>query len=199
MSARFIVFEGPDGSGTTTHSTALVERLKSRGISAMHTFEATDGPIGTFIRGKLREGGLPGNALQLLFTADRAWHVEHVLKPALEQDTVVVCDRYSLSTVIYGAAQGFDRSWLEAMNDAFVKPDLLLLALPPFDVCMQRLGKREKDVIEADDSLQKRVYDLYAQYASTLPAEQVIDTSGDKAHVEATFDAVIDSFLSMHS
>ncbi len=196
MSGRFIVLEGPDGSGTTTHSTNLVERLKNRGVSVMHTFEATDGPIGSFIRGKLREGGLPGNALQLLFTADRAWHVEHVLKPALEQGTTVICDRYSLSTVMYGTAQGFDRSWLETMNDVFIKPDLLLIALPPFDVCMQRLGKRDKDILEADDSLQKRVYDLYKQYASTLPSNHVIDTSGDKDAVAAQFDAAIDSFLS---
>jgi dTMP kinase len=195
MSGRFIVLEGPDGSGTTTHSTALVERLRSRGISALHTFEATDGPIGTFIRGKLREGGIPGNALQLLFTADRAWHVEHVLRPALERGETVICDRYSLSTVIYGTAQGFDRFWLESMNEPFIKPDLMLVALPPFDVCMQRLGKRDKDVIEADDSLQKRVYDLYAEYASMLPAAHVIDTSGNKEEGEAKIDDAIQSLL----
>ncbi len=195
MSGRFIVFEGPDGSGTTTHSTALAERLRSRGISVLHTFEATDGPIGTYIRGKLREGGIPGNALQLLFTADRAWHVENVLKPALERGETIICDRYSLSTVIYGSAQGFERSWLEAMNDTFIKPDLLLLALPPFEVCMERLGKRDKDIIEADDSLQKRVYDLYAAHAKILPSTCVVDTSGQKEDVAALFDSAISTIL----
>lgn len=196
MSGRFIVLEGPDGSGTSTHSKALAERVKQKGISVLHTFEATDGPIGTFIREQLRGKDLSGDALQLLFTADRAWHVENVLRPALERGETIICDRYLLSTIIYGTAQGLDRSWLESMNDIFIKPDLLLMALPPFKVCMDRLGTRDKDVMESDDSLQKRVYDAYAEFASRLPTDHVMDTSGDKNVVSEQFGAAVESFLS---
>lgn len=188
MNGRFIVIEGPDGAGTTTNSNALAEFLRQKGIDVLHTFEATDGPIGTFIREKLRSGGLPGNAMQLLFTADRAWHEQKVIKPALEDGKTIICDRYSLSTVIYGTAFGFERAWLEDMNSRFIKPDLLLLALPPFAVCMDRLGIREKDTFEADDSLQKRVYDLYQSYAKDMPAAHVIDTSVEK---EKSAEAII--------
>lgn len=191
MNGRFIVIEGPDGAGTTTNSNALADYLRNKGHDVLHTFEATDGPIGTFIREKLRSGGLPGNAMQLLFTADRAWHEQKVIKPALEAGKTIICDRYSLSTVIYGTAFGFERAWLEDMNSRFIQPDLMLLALPPLSVCMERLGIREKDTFEADDTLQKRVYDLYREYAETMPVGHVIDTSMEKERTAEAFAAAV--------
>lgn len=197
MSGRFIVLEGPDGSGTTSHSKALVEHLQKRGLNAMHTFEATDGPIGTFIRTKLKEGGLPGNAMQLLFTADRAWHEQAVLKPAMEADKIIVCDRYALSTIVYGTAFGFDPQWLMAMNAPFMMPDLELLALPPFETCMERLGLRDKDSFESDDSLQKKVYELYKAQSTIMSADTIFDTNADFNDTAAKIAARVDSFLAI--
>jgi dTMP kinase len=183
MNGRFIVLEGPDGSGTTSHSKLLAEHLKAKGLPVLHTFEATDGPVGTFIREQLRAKELPGSAMQLLFCADRAWHEQHILIPALEQGTTVICDRYSLSTEVYGEAFGMDRKWLHDMNKAFIQPDMLLLALPPLSVCLARLEKRNKDSFEANEPLQRRVYELYAQHALTLPDGSVFDTSAEKESV----------------
>lgn len=195
MNGRFIVLEGPDGAGTTSHTKALADHLRNRGLDVLQTFEATDGPIGTFVREKLRSGGLAGNAIQLLFTADRAWHEREVILPALEKGQIVVCDRYSLSTVLYGTAQGENRQWLEAMNRAFVQPDLQLLALPPLETCMDRLGIRDKDTFEADDSLQRRVYDLYAGQALDMPRIDVFDTSKDFAETARRIADRADAFL----
>lgn len=195
MNGRFIVLEGPDGAGTTSHTKALAEHLRNRGLDVLQTFEATDGPIGTFIREKLRSGGMAGNAIQLLFTADRAWHEREVILPALERGQIVVCDRYSLSTVLYGTAQGEDRHWLEAMNRVFVQPDLQLLALPPLETCMERLGIREKDSFESDDSLQTRVYRLYEGEALVMPRIDVFDTSKDFAETASRIAARADAFL----
>lgn len=196
MNAPFIVIEGPDGAGTSSHSKLLTERLKSAGKDVLHTFEATDGPIGTSIREFLRNGKLPGSAIQTMFTADRAWHVETVIKPALEKGQIVLCDRYALSTVIYGTAQGVDSTWLQTMNDHFIQPDLMILLLPPLKVCFERLGLREMDTFEANDSLQKRVYDLYTEQAAKMDPANVFDTSGNFEDVAAAIGARIDSFLS---
>lgn len=195
MNARFIVLEGPDGGGTTTHTKALADHLRRAGLDVLQTFEATDGPVGSFIRAQLQSGGLPGSAMQLLFTADRAWHEREVIRPALAGGRIVLCDRYSLSTVLYGTAQGEDRDWLQSMNNYFIQPDLQLLLLPPFETCMERLGVRKKDVFEADNPFQKRVYDLYAAEAAALPAGNVFDTAGDTATTAARIAARVDAFL----
>lgn len=195
MKTRFIVLEGPDGAGTTSHAEALARHVSAAGYDVLRTFEATDGPIGTFIREALKTNELPGAAIQLLFTADRAWHLERVVQPALGRGAVVICDRYALSTVIYGAAQGMDRSWLQLVNKNFIQPDLQLLALPPFETCMERLGLRDKDAFEADDSLQRRVYDLYAAEATTMPGIDVFDTSGAFDGTAAAIAARVDAFL----
>ncbi len=195
MNTPFIVIEGPDGAGTSTHSKRLIERLRAAGKDVLHTFEATDGPIGTSIREFLRNGKLPGSAIQTLFTADRAWHVDTVIKPALEKGQIVLCDRYALSTVIYGTAQGVDGQWLQAMNDHFIQPDLMILLLPPLDVCLQRLGLREMDTFEANGSLQQRVYNLYQKHAATMDPANLFDTSGDFEEVAAAIGNRIDSFL----
>jgi dTMP kinase len=196
MNSSFIVLEGPDGAGTTSHSKKLAEHLQNAGKNVLHTFEATDGPIGTFVRQQLKTGGMPASAMQMLFSADRAWHEKNVILPALEKGQIVICDRYSLSTVVYGTALGVDTPLLEYMNKFFIQPSLQLLLLPPFSVCMERLGIRQKDSFESDDSLQKRVYDLYSAHAQTMPAENVFDTGNDMEETAKAIAKRVDEFLS---
>ncbi len=178
MRGTFIVLEGPDGSGTTTHAALLAKNLQKNGIDTLLTQEPTNGPIGVFARQELKEWSLPPSALQLLFTADRAWHVETVLLPALEAGKTVISDRYSLSTVIYGHALGLSKEWLTSMNTNFIQPDIQILALPSFSVCCSRIGGRAvKDIFESHDALQRAVYNGYAEVAKEddIP---IVDTSG---------------------
>ncbi len=196
MKGAFIVIEGPDGSGTTTHAALLTKRLKDAGKKVLATHEPSKGPIGTFIRGQLQVGEIPSLALQMLFMADRAWHVEKVILPALESGQIVISDRYSLSTVIYGQALGLDAEWLTEMNKKFIQPDILLLALPPLSVCMQRLGKRSsKDMLETDE-LQKKIYQSYELFAKDGKTP-VVDTSANFDTVsEHIFELVMKSLPS---
>ena len=178
MRGRFIVLEGPDGSGTTTHAALLAKNLQKNGIDTLLTAEPTNGPIGVFIRQELQKGALPPSALQLLFTADRAWHVDTVLQQALEAGKTVISDRYSLSTLIYGSALGLFRDWLENMNKYFIQPDVQIILLPSFETCFQRMSNRgAKDILESQDSLQRSVYDGYVASAHQfdIPA---VDTAG---------------------
>jgi dTMP kinase len=120
---------------------------------------------------------MPSDALQLLFCADRAWHGA-VIEQALKDGKTVICDRYSLSTVMYGKALGLDAAWLESLNTKFIQPDQMLLLLPSFETCMQRLGERSsRDMLESD-SLQRSVYEAYAGYRDAHPEVPCVDTNG---------------------
>lgn len=177
-----IVLEGPDGAGTTKHSKLLAERLKQEGHDVVLTAEPTDGPIGTQIRTMLKGDRLPDpKAVQLLFCADRADHVTRVMEPALAAGKTVITDRYTLSTIVYGAAQGLDASWLLAINDAFPRPDQTFLLLPPYKVCAKRVSRRAtKDQFEVD-AFQRKVYGLYEQ--ACQPDVLRIDSSGKMEEV----------------
>lgn len=177
MTGQFIVLEGPDGSGTTTHVKLLADTLKSAGKDVVLTCEPSDSAIGTFIRSELAKKTISPAALQILFTADRAQHVHDVIEPALKAGKTVICDRYWLSTVVYAEALGIKPEPLAHINKTFVQPDIQLVLLPSLEICLERIGQRPtRDMLETD-SLQKRVYEGYRIHALEQQLH-IIDTSG---------------------
>ncbi len=180
MPGRFIVLEGPDGSGTTTQCEFLAEKLKAEGHDVLLTAEPTSGDIGASIREWLKSGTLSPDALQLLFIADRAEHVEKIIRPALHAGKIVICDRYIPSTILYGVSQGLHAEWLEACNSLFIRPDLTLMALPPLELCLKRIAKREQKDIFETEHIQRKLHILYRAYAESHPEIGVIDTSALK-------------------
>lgn len=185
MQGKLIVLEGPDGAGTTKHTELLCDRFAAENLPFLRTEEPTGGSMGKLIRTILSQKPLPpSEAIQLLFCADRADHVKSVIEPALAEGKHVICDRYALSTVIYGAAAGVDGEWLAAVNAHFPKPDITIVTLPSFEVCCERLGRRsENDEFEKKD-FQKSVYDLYAN--AKEPDLFFVDTDGEKDVVAQT-------------
>jgi dTMP kinase len=180
MKGMLIVLEGPDGSGTTHHTDILCKKLAEEGYDAMKTAEPTEGFIGRFVRRALREHPpAEADSLQLLFCADRAHHLSHLVLPAMKKGKIVVCDRYVPSTLAYGEALGLDPAWLKALNKNFLKPDLTILLLPDLKVSLSRVARRsETDVLETD-ALQKKVHAAYKKLAkgSTM---KIVDSSGSK-------------------
>ncbi len=191
----YIVLEGPDGGGSTTHAKLLCESLRKTGLDLVQTAEPTTGPIGTMIRTHLRGTGMPPDALQMLYSADRAWHMSKVVRPALAEGKLVIGERCHLSTLIYGEALGLDVEWLENMNVTFVEPDLTLILMPPFEVCAERLGIRDRDILEGD-SFQKKVHAIYERYVQTHPEMILIDTSGEKLSTAKHILETVERFLS---
>lgn len=193
MRGTFIVIEGPDASGTTRQSSFLAERIQQEQAEKelLVTAEPTSGSIGQTIRTLLHGEEMPqADAMQLLFCADRAQHLAKEIIPALEAGKIVISDRYALSTIIYGAALGLDEQWLRNLNNQFLKPDITIIALPPFEVCMERMHNRNtRDQYEKQE-FQKKVYDGYA--ALNEPNSFFVDTSQTKeasaeeiwAHIE---------------
>ncbi|THB70538.1 MAG: dTMP kinase [Desulfovibrio sp.] len=145
----FITFEGIEGSGKSTQITKLAEHLRTQGKGVATTFEPGGHALGKALRAMLLDPAnkdLSPRAELFLYLADRAQHLAQVVRPALNEDIVVLCDRFADSTTAYqGYGRGVDLGELRAVNAMAVDglwPDLtLLLDLPP-DVGLKRAFSR---------------------------------------------------------
>jgi dTMP kinase len=141
MKGKFIVFEGIDGAGLTTQANLLENYLKSKGYDVILTKEPTNNLIGGLIRAALKKEWITSNkTLQLLFSADRAHHLEREIIPALEKGKIVISDRYFLSTIAYGMIE-VEKDWLKALNSKFLIPDIIFILDLPVKVALERIGK----------------------------------------------------------
>jgi dTMP kinase len=147
---RFITFEGVDGSGKTTQLKTLENHLIARGKSCISTREPGGTSLGRLVRQALLEVGkqpITSPAELFLYLADRAQHVQEVIVPALEQGKVVLCDRYTDSTLAYqGYGRGIDLELLRSLTDIAsrgVRPDLTLLFDCPIEIGLSRTLQRQ--------------------------------------------------------
>ena len=147
----FITFEGTEGSGKTTQMKLLGEILKRYGVPFLLTREPGGSRLSTQLRHWILnrlEYNLMPEAELFLFLADRAQHVREVIRPALEKGKVVLCDRYTDSTLAYqGGGRGFDLKLLKTMNEAAsggLKPHLTILFDVPVEIGLKRARGRGK-------------------------------------------------------
>jgi dTMP kinase len=133
MAGLFITFEGPEGSGKTTQIRLLAAALAQHDVSTLVTREPGGTSIGNGIRAILLDpvhGEMSPRAEALLFNAARAQLVDEVIRPALAQGKIVLCDRYADSTLAY---QGYGRGQnlaalrkLAAFATGGLSPDLTI-------------------------------------------------------------------------
>ncbi|MBU0577562.1 dTMP kinase [Patescibacteria group bacterium] len=175
----FIAFEGLDGSGSSTQSRLLAERLERNGHPVLTTKEPTkDSHIGKLIREILQhKWEASPQALQLLFSADRAEHLKNIIEPALKNNQVVITDRYFFSTIAYGAMD-VDINWLKEMSRFFRVPDItFLFQLSPED-CIKRIAGRgsEFELFERKEKLEK-IWANYEKIVEEYPNFRIIDAT----------------------
>ncbi|MBQ2516677.1 MAG: dTMP kinase, partial [Desulfovibrio sp.] len=115
----FITFEGIEGAGKSTAIASVADGLERRGRRVLLTQEPGGCALGKTLRTLLldQKSVIASRAELFLFLADRAQHVAEVVRPALEQDIVVLCDRYADSTLAYqGYARGLDPAVLRQLS-----------------------------------------------------------------------------------
>jgi dTMP kinase len=147
---RFVTFEGGDGTGKTTQIRALENYLTSQGKACVVTREPGGTELGAMLRRVLLEaGGAPiaASSELFLYLADRAQHVSEVIRPAVAAGDIVLCDRFTDSTLAYqGYGRGLDLALLRQFNsvaDNGMRPDLTLLLDCPVDVGLGRTASRQ--------------------------------------------------------
>ena len=189
MRARFITFEGIEGSDKSTVAARVSEALERAGIERLLTRE----PGGTKLSEEIREmlldtsrGPIGARTELLLYIASRAQLVEQVIRPALAREVTVLCDRFMDASVAYqGWARGLGEELVDGLNAFAVGecvPDRTFLLDLPVDTGFSRGperresdGLRMKDRLEREDrSFHERVREGYLRLADRHPDRIVV-------------------------
>lgn len=203
MEPAFITFEGIDGCGKTTVMARVAKRLSKAGFDVEPTREPTGTWLGDAVRRSYKEDVSPYTEA-FLFLADRATHTE-LIKARLSEGKVVLCDRYSDSTVAYQAAFFRQRlggecsehmRWLEEISaPVIIEPDITFLLDVDPRISLKRLkGRPEKEKFETLRNL-RQVRSNYLAIAQGNPRMIVIDASGSLAAVEKAVASAISKRL----
>jgi len=168
MAGLFITLEGLEGSGKTTQQKYIVDDLKEKGFDVLLTREPGATRLGREIRQLLLDpdwSEMTPRAEILLFAADRAQHVEEIVKPALNAGKIVISDRYFDSNLAYqGYGRGLDIDLVRKINlwaVDYLKPDLTIFLDLPVEVGLARA--RAQTVDKLGDRLEREELNFYQQ------------------------------------
>jgi dTMP kinase len=192
MSGLFITFEGLDGSGKTTQIELVYDFLKKKGFDVVLTREPGGTDMGDKIRKILldkKNFTMSYRTETLLFLASRAELVEKIIKPALKEDKIIICDRFFDSTIVYqGIARKLGEKEITSMNlwatDNLV-PDLTFLLSAPAELCNRRIKniKKGRDRIEAEENnFKEKIYKGYLKLAGKNKERFVVIEGGNEIH-----------------
>ncbi len=146
----FIVCDGIDGSGTSTHCRLLSGFLETQGFKVHLTHEPSNSEVGILLRKYLLDKNIPPTTDALLFAADRDHHYHGEIKKRLDEGFLVISDRYLESSIIYQSLQTKDISedWIKCINKFVGKPDLtIILDIDP-KIALERKQSKEMDKFE---------------------------------------------------
>lgn len=165
----FIVLDGIDGSGTSTHCKLLAGFLSLKGLKTYVTQEPSDSEIGKLLRTYLKDERIPASTDALLFAADRVLHYKNDIKKKLEDGYIVISDRYLESSIAYQSSQSDEITidWVNDLNQFAGKPDLtIILDIDP----KMSLSRKNQDFLEKfeDTSLLDKVRRVYLSRAKKL-------------------------------
>jgi dTMP kinase len=199
LRGKFITLEGIDGSGKSTQLKLLAEKLTSNGIEVITTCEPGGTALGRSLRAAFLETteSVAPMAELLSFAADRAQHVEFLIKPALAAGRIVISDRYADATAAYqGAGRGFSPEQIRqviGLATGGLKPHMTLFFDIPVREAIRRMATREESqtkknrMDEESAEFYSRVRYAYLDFAREEPGRfRVIDADrpADEIHVD---------------
>lgn len=205
MNGLLIVFEGPDGSGKTTVLEKVYNKLLQDGYN-LYKFRE---PGGTKISEKIREIILDNDNIKmsarceaLLYAASRAQLIEEKLRPLLEKGSIILCDRFVISSMLYqGIGRGLGIDEVKKINDfaiGEIKADLTLFLNIDYKTAIDRKRKNfVSDRLEnEDDSFHKKTYEGYIDLSKKFKDEIIqIDANKDVETVVNNCLDVIKTYL----
>jgi len=203
----FIVFEGIDGSGTTTQAERYAAHLRAKRRLVHVTREPSGGPLGAMLRQVLTHRlVLPASnqaqVMALLFAADRLDHIAAEIMPLLEDGYVVISDRYDLSSLAYQVTAALETAdaadppsaaptsesplprsmlrWVRELNRFARRPDLtLVLDVSPEIAEQRRRGRGGAHELYDDVDLQARLAQAYRRAEELVPGDRLVHVNGD--------------------
>jgi dTMP kinase len=189
----FITFEGGEGSGKSFQTKALYRKLVQSGVPVLLTRE----PGGTeacekisHLLKQLKDIDMTPLTELLLFNASRAQLIADIIRPNLKEGKIVICDRYTDSTVVYqGYGRGLDLEMVKTINDIAthgLKPDLtILLDIAP-EAGFNRIRNREKDRFELENiAFHRRIREGYLKLVQEEPERWlVVDATLSKERIK---------------
>ena len=185
---RFITFEGMDGCGKTTQFRMLAQWLRDRGKEVVETVEPGGTAIGQQIRRILLDPAsaeIQPRTELLLYFASRAQNVDQVIRPALDAGHIVLCDRFTDSTLVYqGCGRGLDTGVvldLDRIACRGLKPDMTFLIDIDLETSLtrakrrnERVGPAESRIDEESAAFHERVRQGYLALAEAEPDRIVV-------------------------
>lgn len=180
----FITFEGGDGCGKTTQIKLLDEYLRNKGYNTLLTREPGSKGLGVKLREILLnyDGEVSPTAESFLFLADRAQHIDCIIKPALEKGVIILCDRHTDSTVAYqGYGRGLDIEQIHKLNKIAtggLKPDLTIVLDVDVETSQKRVGTEKDRMESAGIEFFERVRKGFLEIAKQEPERvKVVDST----------------------
>ena len=182
MLGKFIVFEGIDGSGTSTQSEMLKDFLLSKGISAVTTSEPSSGPIGNLIREGFKKRVtfvdnpiLFDEQMAYLFAADRHDHLYNTVDGVFtlnKKKITTISTRYFFSSLAYHVNNDDEYNFVKKLNEKFPLPDLTIYIDTPIEISLERISLRaHRDAYENKEKLEKvsvNYKKVFAEYNENL-------------------------------
>lgn len=195
IEGNFIVLEGVDGAGTTTHTKLLQAHFQTRGLPVRTTREPSDGPVGMLLRqiltGRIVVPGMRGGrppswtTMALLFAADRMDHGEATIVPNLMDGVTVLSDRYDYSSVAYQSTTGGGTddvvTWVRELNRHARRPHLTLVLDVPSEVAAERRQSRGAGREMYDDGeLQETLGRFYTNIEQYFPDDNIVHVDANR-------------------
>jgi dTMP kinase len=211
MSGKFITIEGIEGVGKSSNVDFVCQCIRDAGHDVMKTREPGGTPGAERIRQLLLDAGgehVPDQAELLLMFAARALHLENRIKPALDKDIWVVCDRFTDASYAYqGGGRGMDHKEIAALEKVVqdgLQPDLTLLLDAPISIALARAKKRNcgnDDRFERErEEFFERVRSVYlARAAEDKGRVVVVDATGNLEQVQTEIQQILQNRFEVNS
>ncbi|MFO8020398.1 MAG: dTMP kinase [Promethearchaeia archaeon] len=162
----FIVIDGIDGCGSSTHCKILASTLENKGYKVHLTQEPSFSEVGKLLRKFLKNPSIPPTTDALMFAADRDLHYRNEIKKFMDKGYIVISDRYKESSIVYQSAQSEEVTveWVKKINKFAERPDITIILDLDTEIALARKDKDDLEKFE-DSSFLEKVRKLYLKRA----------------------------------